>query len=57
MTNALARALLLAKGLDPQAAQAFDMVSYRQEQYDLLASGVRSSLDMERIYQIIEEGV
>ena len=57
VTNALARALLLAKGLDPQAAQAFDMVSYRQEQYDLLASGVRSSLDMERIYQIIEEGV
>ena len=56
VTQALAQALLAAKGLDPSAAQAFDMASYRQHQYDLLADGVRASLDMERVYRIIEEG-
>ena len=56
MTRAIAQALLSAKGLDVSAVQAFDMARYRQQQYDLLADGVRASLDMERIYQIIEEG-
>ena len=56
VTRAIAQALLSAKGLDVSAVQAFDMVRYRQQQYDLLADGVRASLDMERIYQIIEEG-
>ena len=56
VTQALAQALLAAKGLDPSAIQAFDMAGYRQRQYDLLADGVRASLDMEGVYRIIEEG-
>ncbi len=31
-----------------------DMKSYKEEQYELLAAGLRSSLDMDRIYQILE---
>lgn len=56
VTQALAQALLAAKGLDAATVRAFDMEGYRKRQYDLLADGVRASLDMERIYQIIEEG-
>ena len=50
------RDLLAARGLETSAVQVVDMARYRQQQYDLLADGVRASLDMERIYQIIEEG-
>ena len=30
---------------------------YKQRQYDLLADGVRKSLDMEKIYAIMEENI
>ena len=35
----------------------FDFVAYKQAQYDKLAEGVRSSLNMELIYRILEEGI
>lgn len=56
-TEALISALLDAKGLDASAAHAIDMASYKQQQYDILANGVRNSLNMELVYQIIEQGV
>ncbi len=46
--------LLAAKGLPP-ASSAVDWEKYKEEQYDLLASGVREALDMEKIYQILEK--
>ncbi|MBP3893984.1 MAG: cobyric acid synthase [Atopobiaceae bacterium] len=52
----IVRDLLTARGLDASVVQAIDMAEYRQQQLNLLADGVRSSLDMERIYKIIEEG-
>ena len=55
--SALIAALLEAKGLDASAAVAVDMEAYKQEQYDILADGIRNSLDMDLVYQIIEEGV
>ena len=48
--------LLRAKGLDP-AQGVEDWDTYKQRQYDLLADGVRKSLDMEKIYRILEEGI
>ena len=33
-----------------------DWKAYKEEQYDRLADIIRESLDMERIYQIIEKG-
>ena len=49
-------ALLKRKGYDPSQIQARDWKAYKEEQYDRLADIIRESLDMERIYQIIEKG-
>lgn len=48
--------LLAAKGLEG-AAGVEDYNTYKQRQYDILADGVRRALDMERIYEILEEGI
>ena len=45
-----------AKGLEGCAA-AVDWQEYAQRQYDKLADGLRSSLDMDAVYHILEEGV
>lgn len=45
------------KGLDPASVQALDMETYKQRQYDLLADGMRQSLNMDEIYKIVEEGL
>lgn len=50
--EALVNALLAAKGLEPGAA-AVDWQDYAQGQYDKLAGGLRESLDMARIYRIL----
>ena len=50
--QALVNALLSAKGLTPDAV-AVDWETYQEEQYDKLAAGVRTSLDMDRIYGIL----
>ncbi|MBM6976473.1 cobyric acid synthase [Intestinimonas butyriciproducens] len=50
--QALVNALLSAKGLTPDAA-AVDWETYQEEQYDKLAAGVRASLDIDRIYGIL----
>ena len=49
-------ALLKEKGYDPSRIKVTDWKTYKEEQYDKLADIIRSSLDMERIYQIIETG-
>ena len=49
---ALVNCLLEAKGLEGQAASV-DWQEYAQRQYDKLADGLRASLDMERIYRIL----
>ena len=45
--------LLEAKGLSPANAVT-DWIEYKEKQYDLLADGVRQSVDLERIYRILE---
>nr|WP_294491089.1 cobyric acid synthase [uncultured Mediterraneibacter sp.] len=49
-------AILKAKGYDTDQIQVRNWKSYKEEQYDKLADIIRESLDMERIYQIIEKG-
>ena len=52
--GAFVSCLLRAKGLDvTQGVEDWD--SYKQRQYDLLADGVRKSVNMEKIYAIMEE--
>ena len=53
-TDALARLLCEKKGLDCAEAAPLDRKTYLDRQYDLLADGVRASLDMEAVYRIME---
>lgn len=53
----LASALAEKKGISLEAAETFDAASYREQQYGILADTVRRSLDMEKVYAIIREGV
>jgi adenosylcobyric acid synthase len=54
--EAVLKALGEKKGiaLEPEA---FDLKAYKERQYDLLAEGMRKSLDMELVYRILREGV
>ena len=49
---ALVNCLMAARGLTADAA-AMDWADYQQQQYDKLADGLRSALDMEQIYRIL----
>ena len=51
--EALVATLLQIKGLTMTMASVPDAKRYREEQYDLLAEGVRANLDMEAIYDIL----
>lgn len=51
------RALCEQKGVDFDRISTVDMKSYKEQQYDLLADGLRNALDMERIYQILDQGM
>ena len=55
--RAILSILCSRKGIDPSELTVFDYKAYKESQFDLLADGVRNSLDMEMIYRIIEEGV
>lgn len=54
--EAVLRALCEKKGVS-LGVEAFDLKAYKERQYDLLAEGMRKSLDMKLIYRILEEGV
>ena len=49
-------ALAAQKGISLQG-NAFDLKAYKEQQYDLLAKGVRENLDMALIYRILEAGI
>ena len=50
LTEALAAFLCRRKGLDPADAGVLSMEQYRQQQLNLLADGVRRTLDLDAIY-------
>ena len=50
-------ALGAKKGVDMSAVRGVDFSEYKESQYDLLARGLRESLDMEKIYAILEAGL
>lgn len=55
LTEKLADYLAARKGMPLPPVQISNRAAYRNRQYDLLADAVRASLDMERIYRIMEE--
>lgn len=54
MASSVVNALLSAKGLEGNAITV-DWDVFRETQYNKLADGLRSALDMKRIYEILEE--
>ena len=48
--------LMRKKGIDPRNWH-FDPEEHKRREYDKLADLVRSSLDMDRIYEILEAGI
>ena len=45
------------KGLDVSGMTGMDFKAFKETQYDILAAELRKHLDMEKIYQILEEGI
>lgn len=56
MAGAMMELLLMRRGLTMKV-QAEDREQYKQRQYDLLAHGIRASMDMEQVYRILEQGI
>lgn len=57
VAETVVNALRKEKGLPASGNGRMDYQVYKESQYDRLAAGLRESLDMERIYQILEEGI
>ena len=50
LTEKLTAFLCKKKGISPADAPLLSMEQYRQQQFDLLADGVRAALDMDAVY-------
>ena len=55
-TEVLAKILCERKGLDYTTSTPLERTAYLEEQYDILAEAVRSALDMDALYRIMEAG-
>jgi adenosylcobyric acid synthase len=53
----LLRALCARRGVDFAALGSFDANEYKERQYDLLADGVRSGLNMDFVYKVLNREV
>lgn len=50
-------ALAEEKGVDLSGVNNINYEEFKQQQYDKLADGIRQSVDMDKIYQILEKGI
>ena len=57
VVHGLLQALGQKKGVDVTEMKGMDFAAFKETQYDILAAELRKHLDMERIYQILEEGI
>ena len=57
VTEVIINALAKKKGITLEKAAGIDLKTFKEEQYDKLADGIRAHLDMERIYEIMKENV
>jgi adenosylcobyric acid synthase len=55
--DGILKALCEKKGIDFSALGTFDMTEYKERQYDLLADTVRSNLDMDLVYRVLNREV
>lgn len=56
VASAMVAKLFEKKGIDPEG-EPFDLQAYKEKQYDALADVVRNALDMEKVYEILNQGV
>lgn len=57
IADTVLQAVCHAKGIDADALSAFDRKAYREQQYNKLADVVRSGLDMDYIYRVLNREV
>ena len=57
VSKAIVESLCIHKGIDYSSISTVDIEKYKEEQYDKLAEGIRKSLDMKAIYEILESGI
>ena len=57
VAEAILGTLCRKKGLDPARLGSFDPKAYKEAQYDKLADAVRSGLDMELVYRVLNREV
>ena len=57
IAQTIVRVLAERKGVEMGELGALSYAQYKENQYDLLAAGLREHLDMEKIYEILEEGI
>lgn len=57
VVSGIIKALAERKGLDYSSLKIKDYFQYKNEQYDKLADVLRKSIDMDKIYKILDEGV
>ncbi len=57
IAQAIVSDLCQKKGLDTKELESFDPEKYKQQQYDLLAQGVRQGLNMEFVYRVLNREV
>lgn len=57
ISDTILKAICVKKEIDFDALETFDISEYKERQYDLLADAVRSGLDMEFIYRILNREV
>jgi len=55
--DGLIKTLCRRKGIPWEEVFSFNYAAYKEQQYDMLADAVRSNLDMQMIYHILEEGI
>ena len=53
VVNAVVRALAEAKGITEEMTLSMDFAAFKEQQYDILADGLRRHLDMKKIYEIM----
>lgn len=57
IAKTVVEALMRKKGINDVTVSPFYIADYKNRQYDILAEAVRSALDMEQVYRILEEGI
>ena len=53
----LLEGLCKVKGISIGDIKPISQQEYRENQYDLLAQGVRENVEMDKIYEILERGI